>query len=115
MSGFAEFDPAAMAGKVALVTGAAGGIGGAIARRFARVGMRLVLADLREEPLQRAAETLTDDADVLLWSGNLTMEPEVRGLFARIQERFGRIDVAVNAAGVLRGTPLEQISKAEWD
>jgi len=114
MSGFAPFDPAAMSGKVALVTGAGGGIGRAVAERLAGVGVRLALADLRPEGLEGTAASLTS-ADVLTWSGDLTDEGAVRELFARVQERFGRLEIAVNAAGVLRTTRFEEISKQEWD
>jgi 3-oxoacyl-[acyl-carrier protein] reductase len=103
-----------MAGTVALVTGAGGGIGAAVARRFAQLGFRLALADLRAESLQRTAAALRD-ADVLTWCGDLTMEPQVRDLFGKLLDRFGRIDVAVNAAGILQATPFEEISKADWD
>jgi 3-oxoacyl-[acyl-carrier protein] reductase len=114
MNTFARFDPAALAGKVALITGAGGGIGGAIARRFAEAGVSLALADLGAEALERTSHALPR-TDILTWTGNLTHEGEVRELFRQLLERFGRIDVAVNAAGVLRTTPFEEISKAEWD
>jgi len=100
--------------RVALVTGAAGGIGGAVARRFAGEGLRLVLADRNREGVERAAHSLSG-AEALPWSGDLANEAEVRALFAAIEERFGRLDIAVNAAGILRNTPFEEISKAEWD
>lgn len=114
MSQFAPFDPSAMAGTVALVTGASGGIGGAVARRFARLGFRLALADIRPEGLEKTAAAL-GSAEVMTWSGDLTIEPQVRDLFGKLLERFGRIDVAVNAAGILRATPFEEITKADWD
>lgn len=114
MTQFSPFDPAALAGRVALVTGAGGGIGGAVARRFAEVGIRLVLADTRRENLERTTAGLAG-AEVLAWTGDLTVETEVRQLFLQIMERYGRLDIAVNAAGVLRIVPFEEISKAEWD
>lgn len=114
MSTFAPFDPATMAGQVALVTGAGGGIGSVIARRFAGLGMRLVLADLNAEAVRATAASLPE-AEILTWSGNLAIEPDVKELFRQIMERYGRLDVAVNAAGMLRVTPFEEIGKAEWD
>lgn len=110
---FAPFDPAAMRGQVALITGAGGGIGTALARRFAGLGMRLVLTDLRTEALERTAAGL--DTELLLRTGNLAEEEVVRGLFAAALERFGRLDAAVNAAGLLRQVPIDQITKADWD
>jgi 3-oxoacyl-[acyl-carrier protein] reductase len=102
------------AGRVVLVTGAGGGIGSAVARRFARAGFRLALADRRPEALEQAARAL-EGAETLAWSGDLAIEPDVKELFRQIMDRYGRIDVAVNAAGVLSTTPFEEISLAEWD
>lgn len=101
-------------GKVALVTGAAGGIGAEVARLLAGTGARLVLTDLREEPLRQIADGLSD-ADPYCWAGDLSDEAAVQDLFRQIDQRFGRLDIAVNTAGMLCQTPLEQISKAEWD
>lgn len=113
MSLFQPFHASILAGKVALVTGAGGGIGAAVARRLAAAGASLILADLREEPLRHLAAELPSAQ--LAWSGDLSREDNVRELFRQILERHGRIDIVVNTAGVLRTTPLEQISKAEWD
>lgn len=114
MNLFAPFSAGCLEGKVALVTGAGGGIGSAVARRFAGAGVRLAIADIRAEPLQLVAGTLPGESP-LLWTSDLSVEAEVQQLFADILQRFGRIDIAVNAAGVLRATPLEEISKADWD
>jgi 3-oxoacyl-[acyl-carrier protein] reductase len=99
---------------VVLVTGAGGGIGRAVVRRFARDGARLVLAELRADGVERALGE-AGGAETLPWAGDLAIEPEVKELFRQVMERFGRLDVAVNCAGVLRTTPFEEISKSEWD
>jgi NAD(P)-dependent dehydrogenase (short-subunit alcohol dehydrogenase family) len=114
MTRFQPFDRSALAGEVALVTGAAGGIGTELAASFAKCGMRLVLADLRREPLERVAEGL-DGTDVTVWTGDLASEPQVQQLFRQIVGQHGRVDVAVNAAGIMRVTPLAEITKSEWD
>jgi 3-oxoacyl-[acyl-carrier protein] reductase len=86
-----------------------------VARRFAaEAGTRLVLADLRREPLEPLAAELTQ-AEPLVYDGDLSSDVAVSSLFAQIEERFGRLDVAVNSAGILRRTPFEEITKAEWD
>jgi 3-oxoacyl-[acyl-carrier protein] reductase len=102
-----------LSGRVAIVTGAGGGIGGAIAERFALEGVKLVLADLRHEPLVALAERLP--TETLTWAGDLTSESQVVDLFSRIRGRFGKVDIAINTAGILRNTPLLELSKAEWD
>jgi 3-oxoacyl-[acyl-carrier protein] reductase len=112
VSTFAPLDLAQMRDQVALVTGAGGGIGRAVARRFQELGIRLALADLRAGTIEGAIEAGTE---ALVWTGDLTQEAQVQALFAKTLERYGRIDVVVNAAGLLRTTPLERISKAEWD
>jgi 3-oxoacyl-[acyl-carrier protein] reductase len=98
--------------RVALVTGA-GGIGRAVAHRLAAAGYPLALADLRPEPLRALAAELP--AEPLVWAGDLTDEAAVGDLFGQILGRYGRLEVAVNTAGLLRTTRLEAISKAEWD
>jgi 3-oxoacyl-[acyl-carrier protein] reductase len=114
MSAFEPFRGGCLEGRVALVTGAGGGIGSAVARRLAGEGARLVLADRRAEALEQAAAS-SAGREVLAWAGDLTDEEGVGDLFARLLERFGRLDIAVNAAGVLRTTRFEEISKREWD
>jgi len=101
-----------LAGRVALVTGAGGGIGRAVALRLASAGAQLALTDLRADALSETASLLPD---ALAWTGDLTREAEVAELFRLIHERYGRLDIAVHAAGLLRVVPFEEISKAEWD
>ncbi len=76
-------------GRVCVITGAAGGIGLATAERFAREGARVVGVDLREHTVGE----LSLEAD-------LTDEPAVRGLYARVRTELGRIDVLFNNAGI---------------
>jgi 3-oxoacyl-[acyl-carrier protein] reductase len=114
MSGFEPFGRAGLEGRVALITGAAGGIGTAVARRFSELGVRLVLADRTAERLEALAASLPD-ADVLTWVGDLTSEPAAVDLVSTVLRRHERLEIAVNAAGVLRTTPLEEVSLAEWE
>jgi meso-butanediol dehydrogenase/(S,S)-butanediol dehydrogenase/diacetyl reductase len=88
-------------GKVALITGAASGIGAATARRFASEGARLMLADVNEEGLAGVAKEL--DAG----SGSVAHRPvdvsdcgQVEGLTEAAVERFGRLDIVFNNAGI---------------
>jgi NAD(P)-dependent dehydrogenase (short-subunit alcohol dehydrogenase family) len=78
-----------LAGKVCVITGAAGGIGAATAERFAAEGAVVVGVDLREHAV----------GDVSL-QADLTSEEAVSGLYAQVQGRFGRIDVLFNNAGI---------------
>jgi 3-oxoacyl-[acyl-carrier protein] reductase len=114
MTPFARFEPGCLAGQVALVTGAGGGIGSAVAARMAGMGVRLVLADLRPAAVSRAAASL-QGADTMIWAGDLADEAAAQELFEQVASRFGRVDAVVNAAGVVRATPLLELTKAEWD
>ena len=100
--------------KVALVTGAGTGIGRAIALAFLREGYNVVLAGRRIEPLESVAkESGTERA--LPVSTDVGNPDSVRALFAKIKDRFGRLDVLVNNAGVSGlGMNFEDISFEQW-
>ena len=102
------------AGKVVLVTGAGTGIGRAVALAFLRDGHRVVLAGRRVEPLQSVAkESGTDRA--LPVSTDVGNPDSVAALFAQIKEKFGRLDVLVNNAGVSGlGMSFEDIGFEQW-
>ena len=83
--------------KVVLITGAAGGIGIAAARKFAAQGAKLALVDLSREALEKEAADLHG---ALLVAADVTKEEDVQGFVAKTVEQFGRIDVFVNNAGI---------------
>jgi NAD(P)-dependent dehydrogenase (short-subunit alcohol dehydrogenase family) len=94
--------------KVVVITGAAAGIGRAIATRFAREGARLVLGDIAEPHLTETAESLRKDgAKVHALVGNIAVRSDAEALIQRALDEYGCVDVLVNNAGVLDGlTPL---------
>ena len=98
--------------KVALVTGAARGIGEAMARRFAAEGARLVLCDLLEEQVRKVADSLGDRA--LQVRCDVRREEDWPGFVAAARERFGRVDVLVNNAGIVRVRPLLETSLEDY-
>ncbi len=100
--------------KVALVTGAGTGIGRAVALAFLREGYSVVLAGRRIEPLDNVAEESGTDR-ALPMSTDVGNPESVNALFAKIKERFGRLDVLVNNAGVSGlGMNFEDISFEQW-
>jgi NAD(P)-dependent dehydrogenase (short-subunit alcohol dehydrogenase family) len=103
-------------GKVALVTGGNRGIGKGIARGLAAEGAALAITARGADDLERvAAELRAAGADVLAVPADVTDEGQVRDLFCRTLERFGRLDVLVNNAGAFDGGPLDELSVEAWD
>jgi NAD(P)-dependent dehydrogenase (short-subunit alcohol dehydrogenase family) len=101
-----------MQGKVAIVTGAAQGIGLAIAEGLADAGARIVVADL-----QGAEEAAASFADGIGITADVADESDVQRLVAEVVERCGTVDILVNNAGVyasLEMRPFEQIPLHEW-
>src|SRR3989304_1471745 len=101
-------------GKTAIVTGAAGGIGGAVAAQFAREGANLCLADKRPE-IAVAQEIRELGRTAIEQPTDVTDSAAVRLMVERTLEAFGRVDILVNVAGVSSHGSSEQVTEAEWD
>ena len=96
--------------KVCVVTGAAGGIGAALARQFAANGAKgIVVADIQDGPARGVADEVGGKAFI----GDMTQETDIQALIAMAEETYGDIDVFCSNAGIIRlGT--EQASNDEW-
>ena len=102
-------------GQVAVVTGAASGIGKEIARTFARAGAKLAIADMNRAGAELAAEQIIAAGGAAIAIGmDVTSESEVEAGIARVVASFGRIDVLVSNAGVQVVAPLEQFKFDDW-
>ncbi len=102
-------------GKVAVVTGGASGIGRALAERFAREGMKIVVADVEEGPLGELRESLAKSGtEVLAVRTDVSRSAEVQELARRTFEKFGTAHVVCNNAGVGSGGLMWQVSEPEW-
>jgi meso-butanediol dehydrogenase/(S,S)-butanediol dehydrogenase/diacetyl reductase len=97
--------------RIVLITGAARGIGAATARRLAADGARLVLADLDKA----GVETLAGELGGVAVHADVTRAADVARMVDEPYQRFGRLDVLFNNAGVIRVQPLLEVTEAEWD
>lgn len=101
--------------QVALVTGAAGGIGREIARTFAREGARIAVADLDGDAAEKAAADLVaKGSQAIPVIMNVAVEAQVEAGTARVLEAFGRIDILVSNAGIQRVSPIDSLSFEDW-
>jgi len=106
-----------LAGKVAVVTGAASGIGLGLARRFGQDGMRVVMADIEQPALEREAAALAGEGiEVLARVTDASLESDVEALAEATLERFGGVHVVCNNAGVgSRGLKVADLPRRDFE
>jgi len=104
-------------GKVVVVTGGAAGIGRAACLLLAKEGALVAVMDISDEAGGRAvAEIRSNGGTAGYWHGNVSSGEEVSAAFAEIADRFGKIDVLVNNAGIHGvARPSDEIDEADWD
>jgi 3-hydroxybutyrate dehydrogenase len=103
-----------MKNKVAVVTGAASGIGKEIAITFVREGAKVVIADLNQDGADATAKELGGAAHAIGVAMDVTNEEQVEAGIAKAVAAFGRIDVLVSNAGIQTISPLEELPFAKW-
>jgi NAD(P)-dependent dehydrogenase (short-subunit alcohol dehydrogenase family) len=102
-------------GQVVVITGAARGIGKACALRFAQEGANIVCLDLLAEENQAAAdECVALGVEALALSCDVTDLESVQGCVQQALDRWGRIDTLITAAGIYSGSPLPEVTLAQW-
>lgn len=108
--------PLRLQGKIALVTGAAQGLGQALAARLAREGATVVVADMNLEGAQASAATIEAESGVpaMAVGVDITREEDIEKAISQIVQRFGRLDVAVSNAGILIAGAIEDFDVARW-
>src|ERR1700752_2506181 len=104
-----------IAGQGVMITGASSGIGEATAKRLARQGAKLVLAARRADRLRHLAEQLGGDASVLWGPADVTQSADLQQLAQKARERFGRVDVLVNNAGIMPVSMIAQGCVDDWN
>jgi rhamnulose-1-phosphate aldolase/alcohol dehydrogenase len=110
--------PKALSGKIALVTGSAGGIGKAIARKFADEGACVIITDNDRSRLDKASAAFSqefgqDRFNALLF--DVTDKQKIQHAFEQTAQSFGGVDIVVNCAGLSISSPLEEHTEKDWD
>ncbi len=102
--------------KAVIITGASGGIGIAIAKKFASLQANVVLADLNEEALNKAAEEINENNTTQVWAAvcDVTAETQVAATVSGTIERYGQVDIIVNNAGLMLFKSLEEQTLEDW-
>lgn len=102
--------------KVAIVTGAAQGIGLSIAKKFAQEGATVIMCDINEHEVKNQATILRNEAMNTLGMGiDVTKSDAVKDLITHTIDHYSKIDILVNCAGILRSTRFHDISFEEWN
>lgn len=111
-------DSHALAGQVAVVTGAGKGIGASIARKLASLGAALVACGRTRQPLEATAALISKSGGTAhVVQCDVSSLPSVESMARQVEEQFGRVDILVNNAGIGDGFhgPLHQLPPAVWD
>lgn len=101
-------------GKVALVTGAASGIGHQIARRYVEAGGRVAIADLNLDAAKAAAKELGGEKEAIAVAMDVTKEDEVNAGVEATVSAFGKVDILVSNAGIQIVHPIEEFPFSDW-
>lgn len=102
--------------KVALITGAASGIGRASALRFAQEGARVVVADIQDAAGEAVAAAIRETGgDACFVHADVSRAADAEGMVHAALARFGRLDILFNNAGVGKHIPFDELTEAEWD
>lgn len=111
----AEF--CSMHGRVAVVTGAARGIGRAIAEKLASLGADIVIADMLSEQAQKSASEISDltKRKTLAIKVDVTNNQSSNEMIDQTLKQFGRVDILVNNAGITRDTLIVYMQESDWD
>ena len=105
-----------LAGRTAIVTGAASGIGLATARRFASEGAKVAIWDLNEEGARRAAEELVaSGAEAMASLVDVANRAQIKAALDHVHERFGAVQILVNNAGITDFRSFMEMTEEIWD
>ena len=102
--------------RVALVTGGARGIGRAICERLAKEGAKLAVVDIMQETADKTvAEFIAQGIDAIAIAANVAKSEDADAAVKTVIEKYGRLDILVNCAGITKDNLLMRMSEADWD
>ncbi len=102
--------------RVAIITGAARGIGKAIALTFVREGAKVALVDIDAKQLEALTNEIEErKGKSIPIACDITKSPEVQAMANRVKKAFGRIDILVNNAGIIRRGTIDTVTEEDWD
>ena len=101
--------------KRAVVTGAASGIGKAIAKAFIAEGAKVALLDLDQDHAEKVAAELSPDGQAFGLACDVGLSDQVQSVFEEVDQKLGGIDILVNNAGLIRQSPIVEMPEADWD
>lgn len=103
-------------GKTAIVTGASSGIGRGIAKRFAREGADIVIADIKTDAAENVAEEIKEiGQEALVVKTDVSNSDDVDKMVEATVSKFGKVDILVNNAGVFVQKPIQEMEEGDWD
>jgi len=101
--------------KIAVVTGGSRGIGQAVSELFAKEGATVIIVDLLSQGQEVADRINSSGGKAEFHSVSVTDKPTIEKLFAEVNEKYGKLDILINNAGITRDRTLEKMSEEEWD
>lgn len=103
-------------GKVAIVTGAGRGLGKGIAKKLAEEGAKVVVCDVLQDIAQECTDELLEAGlQAVAVAGDISKEEDVAALYTKAEQKFGKVDIVVNNAGINRDGTLHKMSNEQWD
>ncbi|WP_198439576.1 3-oxoacyl-ACP reductase FabG [Aerococcus urinae] len=102
--------------QVVVVTGAGQGIGAEIAKEFAQDGAQVVIVDFNEETAQKTAEAINENnGKAVAYQADVSDFDRAEEIIADVVEKYGKVDVLINNAGITRDASLKKMTKEQWD
>src|SRR4051794_30063997 len=106
----------ALSGQVALITGAGSGIGQATARLFANQGAKVVVVDIVQPQGEETVNLIRQDGgEAVFVKADVTRPADAEAMIQTALDKYGRLDILFNNAGVLRRGTIEECTEADWD